>query len=150
MAEEQGSVCRAVAQNIRSLRRVRGWSTREVAERCVNAGAPSLTRGTLAKLENGHRASVTVDELDALAAVFDVAAQELLGASNAAPRQEHNPSVRPVEFTAELATAVRDVVNPAPGADVVARIRTARRLMAQLVLELDEIEDRLTHDREEA
>ena len=48
-----------------------------------------------------------------------------------------------MDFAVELADAVRDVVDPAPGADVAARVRTARRLMAQLGLERDGIPDLL-------
>lgn len=77
MTDEPGPVCRIVARNVRDLRNARGWSARELSERCTAAGT-SIERSVLANLENGRRASVTVDELDTLATVFGVLTHELL------------------------------------------------------------------------
>ena len=56
----------SVGQLVRSLRRQRGWTAQRLAEECARAGMPSLTRGTLAKIESGVRKSVTTEELVAL------------------------------------------------------------------------------------
>lgn len=136
-----GPVCMVVAQNVRDLRKARRWSARIVAERCAAAGASGLGRGTIASLETGGRASVTVDEVAVLAAVLDVSVPELLGMDVDHGR---GVGVRAVDFAVELLDAVRDVVDPPSGTDTAARARTARRLMGQLALELDEIDDTTT------
>jgi transcriptional regulator with XRE-family HTH domain len=133
-----GPVCMVVAQNVRDLRKSRRWSARIVAERCAAAGASGLGRSTIASLETGGRASITVDEVAVLAAVFGVSVPELLGMDVDRGR---GAGIRAVDFAVELLNAVRDVVDPPPETDVPARARTARRLMAQLALELDEIDD---------
>ncbi|MGW0484542.1 hypothetical protein [Nonomuraea sp. NPDC003214] len=53
---------RQVAANIRHHRRRQGLSVQGLADRCTAHGYP-LERGNLAKLESGHRASITVPEL---------------------------------------------------------------------------------------
>lgn len=63
---------------IRSIRRARGWSVREVADRCAAAGVQSLSRSTLAKIESGVRDFVTVEEAGALAAALGVTPADLL------------------------------------------------------------------------
>ncbi|MFI9596078.1 helix-turn-helix domain-containing protein [Nonomuraea sp. NPDC052265] len=57
---------RQVAENIRHHRRRQGLSVQNVADRCAAQGLP-LERNNLAKLESGHRASLTVAELLVLA-----------------------------------------------------------------------------------
>jgi two-component system nitrate/nitrite response regulator NarL len=69
----------AVADAVRRLRDERGWTARELAEACLRAGAPSLTRATIAKIESGVRKSVTADELAVLARVLGVSSETLLG-----------------------------------------------------------------------
>jgi len=72
------SVTRHVADHIRSLRAQRRWSARQLAEECARAGATSLTRGTIAKIESGGRKYVTADELAVLARVLQVSPSALL------------------------------------------------------------------------
>lgn len=60
------------------------------------------------------------------------------------PEHARTSTHRAVVLAEDLSSAVRDVVDPAPDTDVAARTRTARRLMAQLALELDEITDTAT------
>jgi transcriptional regulator with XRE-family HTH domain len=67
-----------VAANVRRLRDARGWSVRQVAERCALVGRDDMTRSLLANVENGRRPYITLDELDTLANVFNVAASTLL------------------------------------------------------------------------
>lgn len=59
-----------VAARMRELRTKRGWSADELARRMKAAGVP-WERIVVTKLENGHRASVSVAELLALAAVLN-------------------------------------------------------------------------------
>ena len=68
----------SVGQLVRSLRRQRGWTAQRLAEECARAGMPSLTRGTLAKIESGVRKSVTTEELVALGRGLGVAPSDLL------------------------------------------------------------------------
>jgi uncharacterized protein YegL len=67
-----------LVDHIRRLRTDRRWSTRELAERCLAAGAPSLTRSILAKVESGARPFLTLQEVDGLSAVFGVPPDELI------------------------------------------------------------------------
>jgi transcriptional regulator with XRE-family HTH domain len=67
-----------VGQRVQSLRHRRGWTARRLAEECARAGMPSLTRGTLAKIESGVRKSITAEELVALARAFGVPVSALL------------------------------------------------------------------------
>src|SRR5579859_1530670 len=67
-----------VGQRVQALRRERGWTARRLAEECARAGMPSLSRGTLAKIESGVRKSVTTGELIALARALGVAVSDLL------------------------------------------------------------------------
>ncbi len=62
-----------ICENVRNIRRQRGWSARELAERCRAAGLPKWNREIVANVENGRRASISVDELFVLAVVFGVA-----------------------------------------------------------------------------
>lgn len=67
-----------VATRVRELREKRGWSARELAERCATAGAPHLDRSIIANIESGRRRSVSVEELLVFAYVLDVAPVHLL------------------------------------------------------------------------
>jgi transcriptional regulator with XRE-family HTH domain len=67
-----------IGERVRSLRRQRGWTAQRLAEECARAGQPSLTRGTLAKIESGVRKSVTAEELIVLAGSLGVPVSDLL------------------------------------------------------------------------
>lgn len=67
-----------VGPRVQSLRQQRGWTAQRLAAECARAGMPSLTRGTLAKIESGVRKSVTAAELVALAHAFGVPVADLL------------------------------------------------------------------------
>lgn len=67
---EPGPVAGTVAANLRALRLARGWSVQELADR-VSRYHP-LSRATITNLENDRREAITVDELAALARVFQV------------------------------------------------------------------------------
>jgi transcriptional regulator with XRE-family HTH domain len=69
----------AVAARLREVRKGRGWTANELAERCSRAGLP-ISKSVLANIESGRpgddgrrRRDITVDELLALALVLDVA-----------------------------------------------------------------------------
>lgn len=72
------TVTEVVARQVRELRDGRGWSARELADRLAKAGAPQVSRSVLASIESGRRPYVTVDELFALARVFNVSPLRLL------------------------------------------------------------------------
>lgn len=65
-----------VRRNIRRLREQRRWSYREVEERLSRAGR-AISPLELSAIDTGER-RVDVDELVALAAVFDLSIEELL------------------------------------------------------------------------
>ncbi|MFD7554653.1 helix-turn-helix domain-containing protein [Streptomyces sp. NPDC059835] len=65
-----------VAAAIRRLRTGRGWTTRELADRLTEAGRPFSHAG-ITRTEKGTR-QVTVGDLAAFAAVFDVSPVALL------------------------------------------------------------------------
>lgn len=74
---ESLSPTQIVAARVKQFRTAHGWSARELAERCAEAGAPHLERSILANLENGRRKTVTIDEVLVLAWVLGVPAAML-------------------------------------------------------------------------
>ena len=74
-----------VAERFRDERRRQGLSTRSVAERCAELGAPQLTAPVLMNIENGRRdesgrrrRDVSVDELLTLAYALEISPLALL------------------------------------------------------------------------
>lgn len=79
------TVSDSVAERVQQVRKKRGWTVKQLAERCAELGAPELTAQALYNLENGRRddsgrrrRDVTVDELLKLAYVLSVAPVHLL------------------------------------------------------------------------
>lgn len=68
---------RVVAQRVREVRERRRMSASRLAEEMTRVGVP-WDRGTVAKLETGRRANVSVAELLALADVLNIAPVHLL------------------------------------------------------------------------
>lgn len=60
-----------IAKRVRTLRTDRGWNAQQLADRMSEVGV-AWQRGTVAKLENGRRASVSVEEWLSLAWVLEV------------------------------------------------------------------------------
>lgn len=75
IAIETGPAGRAVATNVRAVRRSRGWSQLQLAEEMTRIGRP-LQASTVAKIEAEDR-RVDVDDLIALAAALNVAPARL-------------------------------------------------------------------------
>ncbi len=61
-----------VANRVRQYRQWRGWSARELAERCQQAGLEKWNREIIANLERGKRGIVSIDEVLVLAYVLGV------------------------------------------------------------------------------
>lgn len=143
-----------VGEQLRSLRKSRRMLAKDLAARCKEVGYPELTVNNLYSIENGRRKNgirtrhVTIDELLALGRAFEVSPLAFLGEADG--QRAHDGNCRSLDLVEDLTSAVQDAVAPQPTTNVAARIRTARRLMAQLALELDEVEDRLTRNREGA
>jgi transcriptional regulator with XRE-family HTH domain len=68
---------KVIAERVREVRSSRGLTAARLAERMQETGI-SWDRSVVANLENGRRASVTVEELLALAFVLDVAPVHLV------------------------------------------------------------------------
>lgn len=152
---EPGAASRTVAATVRRLRLARDLTLPGLSAEVAKHGW-NLSDQVLCKIENGRLAedgtpaskytrSITVDDLVALAAALDVTPMALLDGT--ADLDVRGASCRSVSMVEELDAAVRDVADPAPGTDIAARVRTARRLMAQIGLELEEAEDRMERDR---
>lgn len=71
-----GAAGNNVRRNIRRLRERRQWGYRDVEERLARTGRP-ISALDLSAIDTGER-HVTVDDLVALASVFNVGVQELL------------------------------------------------------------------------
>lgn len=80
-----------LAARVKQLRGARGWTAVELGERLTKLGI-RWDRFTVTSLENGKRQNVTVDELLALARVFDVAPVHML-----VPFGDGSAPVTPVE-----------------------------------------------------
>jgi transcriptional regulator with XRE-family HTH domain len=74
------SASSTVAHRVQQLRKRRGWSVARLAEECTKVGAPQLTANVLTNLlsRQQRRRDLTVEEVGALAAVFDVVPARLL------------------------------------------------------------------------
>jgi len=84
--EEVDGVMQVVVKNMKDLRLRHGLTAQRLAEQMTAIGIP-WEAGVVTKLETGRRKSVSVDELLALACVFDVTPLALLlPASNTAYR----------------------------------------------------------------
>lgn len=68
---------RVIAERVRALRRLHGWSAQRLAEQLSSVGI-AWDRSIVANFENGRRASVSVEEFLALAYVLSVAPVHLL------------------------------------------------------------------------
>ncbi|WP_371547974.1 helix-turn-helix domain-containing protein [Streptomyces sp. NBC_00554] len=73
------------AERIREIRRKRGLTASQLAQRCADIGAPEITTQSVSNIETGRRDKegrrrrfVTVDELIALAVALGVAPVHLL------------------------------------------------------------------------
>jgi transcriptional regulator with XRE-family HTH domain len=74
-----------VAEHVRAVRRRRGLTAAQLAQRCAELGVPELTEQALYNIETGRpdkegrrRRDVSVDELLVLAAALDIAPEYLV------------------------------------------------------------------------
>lgn len=74
------SASTTAAQRVQRLRKERGWSVARLADECAKVGAPQLTANVLTNLlsRQQRRRDLTVEEVGALAAVFDLPPARLL------------------------------------------------------------------------
>jgi transcriptional regulator with XRE-family HTH domain len=82
-------------RRIRETRQRRGWTAKELAERCAEAGAPHITPTVITNLETRRRATreITVDEVLVLAHALQVAPLQLMVPLDAAEALEVLPGV---------------------------------------------------------
>src|SRR5215212_2616352 len=74
------SASSTAAARVQRLRKERGWSVARLADECAKVGAPQLTANVLTNLlsRQQRRRDLTVEEVGALAAVFDMPPARLL------------------------------------------------------------------------
>jgi transcriptional regulator with XRE-family HTH domain len=67
-----GDLNTIVIGNVRRLRKARKWSAQRLVEALAPHGVPLASRSVLANWETGRREGISVDDLAALGAVFEV------------------------------------------------------------------------------
>jgi transcriptional regulator with XRE-family HTH domain len=92
-------ITRSIAGEIRQRRKARGMSAEDLAAACADLGMP-IPRSTLADLENGRRASISVAEWLAIAAALDVPPVMLLCPVGTAETAEVLPGAEAPAFRA--------------------------------------------------
>jgi transcriptional regulator with XRE-family HTH domain len=92
-------ITRTIAGEIRQRRKARGMSAEDLAAACADLGMP-IPRSTLADLENGRRASISVAEWLAIAAALDVPPVMLLCPVGTAETAEVLPGAEAPAFRA--------------------------------------------------
>ncbi|MFI7607664.1 helix-turn-helix domain-containing protein [Micromonospora sp. NPDC049366] len=102
MTQTSATPHRVIADRVRELRKGRGWSAQRLAEELARVGTP-WDRSVVANLENGRRASVSVEELFALAYVLDVAPVNLM-----VPTEQDPPPYAPTPGLAISAEDARE------------------------------------------
>lgn len=110
----------AIAAGVRKYRRLRGWSVRELAEKCAELGATTLTQASLTNIERGLVAkegrgsrAVTVDEMFVLAYALSVSPMMLM-----LPFGEHNRIAVLPKASLDLITAFRWIGMGTAGRDL--------------------------------
>lgn len=131
-----------LGQRIRNERQRQGLSRLELAA-MAGVSPKSVQSAESGAVPKGRR-PYTLDAIERALGWTTGSTDAVLGGGE--PERAHNDVHRVVVLVEDLAEAVRSVVDPPAGADVAARARTARRLMAQLALELDEITDTTTRE----
>ncbi|GAA3465701.1 hypothetical protein GCM10018965_002530 [Nonomuraea roseola] len=116
-----------VADNVRHHRTRQGLSVQKLADRCTAMGLP-MERSNLAKLESGHRASVTVPELLVLAHALNTPPLLLLAPLGRADSVEILPGVEaaPQEAVFWLDGTAPLVHGDDEGADARAELQSLR------------------------
>ncbi len=97
-----------VAENVKRVRRARGWSAQRLAEECAALGAPDLSAAVIANIETGRRhpatglrrRDISLDEWLVLAAALNVSPADLVLLAGGSER---------VDVTDELAVDVTDL-----------------------------------------
>jgi transcriptional regulator with XRE-family HTH domain len=103
----------SIAAEVRRQRKARGMSAQQVADECTRLGV-DLPRNTIADLENGRRASLSVAELLALARALDVPPLLLVFPADAEAEAEILPgATRPTWRALQWASGE----GPFPGAE---------------------------------
>ncbi|HZM83806.1 MAG TPA: helix-turn-helix transcriptional regulator [Candidatus Limnocylindrales bacterium] len=109
MSAEQNRATAQAAGRMWQLRKTLGWSAQELANTVLEkTGCTSLSRATIANLENGRRAEIYLTELLALAEVFGVSVDWL--ATGAGTRCGHCNDAPPTGFRCQRCHAVGEVM----------------------------------------
>lgn len=111
-----------VAARIKRLRKIRGWTARELAEKCAHAGPGSLTRNAVSKIECGIRLSISAEELAVLSTVLGVSMEALVAA----------PKFAIPEFEGVLSATVSNLRYYSPRNGISDPIEAHRRLVELL------------------
>lgn len=118
---DAASPTQVIAKRVRELRREREWTAERLADEVTKAGV-KWNRGTVAKLENGRRDSVSVEELFALAWAFGVPPVVLVLPDDSSAAYEVTPSVvaeaeRAFAWLAGFLPPTRTALDAVPDAD---------------------------------
>jgi transcriptional regulator with XRE-family HTH domain len=110
-------VTEVLAAAIRRARDDRGWSAQELADRCAEAGMPSLDRSAIANIERGRRQRIGVDEWLALAYVLGIPPVAMLVEFKGSPKAEISPNTV-VGTEQALRWLLGEMPPPVPGGGV--------------------------------
>jgi transcriptional regulator with XRE-family HTH domain len=121
-------------RRIREARQRRGWTVRELADRCAGSGVPQITATVLTNLETRRRSTreIAVGEVLALAQVLGVPPLQLIVPLDAGEKLEVIPgtgmdAIDAVNWIADDGGGkiVREVRRPAPGwtEEILRRVR---------------------------
>lgn len=128
---------------LRAERERRGWSQARLAELLSDKGISSMHWTTVAKIEKGDR-SVRIDEAAAVADLFEVSLDTLLGRS-VPPKADEHYTLRTLIDTASQAawqiSAIRQSVRD--GATVLSAFEPTETSVKRLVSECERVADTL-------
>ena len=140
---KQSSVETRFRESVKRGRGDRDWSRADLSKRLQDMGCEHIYPSTVAKIESGERA-VRIDEATAIAELFDVSLDILLGRSVKAKADEHYTLRALIDTSAQAAwqvSAIRDSLRN--GATELSTFAPTDAATKRLVSECERIADTL-------